>query len=226
MKKGFFILVITLILFSCNTSQRGDVNFNKKKNWIFRAFGNTCRVHFFYKNRLYATSGEYTFIGSPNRYLYCLNPSTGKVLWSLDAGAGVTTRVPVIIKNKIYWGPIAIAPWFLNPFAGERVSSIKKIPKKNYKKVILHNKSLSIIAQKKHVTSSKIFGNKWLFINKKDRSIYAYNIKNGKKIWHHKVRIVSGIKYENRINFSYIYKNGVLFIGHYDGMIEAVVKEE
>ncbi len=83
--------------------------FTSKLNWTFSVPGNNSKFNKSYINQPMLTYNGCVLFGSPDRYFYCLNESTGKLVWSFKTNEGLTYDYGIIggaaaVNDSVYFG--------------------------------------------------------------------------------------------------------------------------
>lgn len=242
------LILITAGLFfiySCSSSVKKNESKaigSKKMLWEFDSNESQTRLLFINNDKIYALAGDYLEFGNPGKVLFCLDLKSGKVVWSKKREASDNPANQVILQNgKIIWNSskqmVIKAESGVTTKIG-RARSYKSLlnAKKahlNGKKYVIKNNILycedAVTAktiwkwEKKalKLSSLQIADNKVFFIGMPDRKIYVLKSETPELLGKFDIPIVKGVKSPNAINFNFLIKNNVLYLGLYNGKVQA-----
>jgi outer membrane protein assembly factor BamB len=187
---------------------------------------------------LLVTAGAYVAAGNPAKQLLCLDPGSGKIRWRYSGGATPiqylrTSGNRVLLKD----GPKTVR---LNLADGRRV----KPPLASGKAVGAPGHSGPTLPCRYRGTEvscplPRSRGGRWkataegrvtrlvhtaawaVVAIEGPRVIRAYHRADGRIVWSLTVPPVPKVKYPKRVNFTFLIREGVLFVANYDGTVSA-----
>jgi len=122
-------------------------------DWVYKTNGPVYSSAAVVNNKLY--------IGSEDRYLYCLDANTGALLWKYLAGRAIGSS-PAVVGGKVYFGSVDHNIYCLNADSGS---------------LIWKYQTDGMVWSSPAVTNGKVY------INSMDRNTYCLNADTGAKIW-------------------------------------------
>jgi outer membrane protein assembly factor BamB len=176
-----------------------------------------------------AVTGDRVFVGSKDGHIYCLNSSTGKLIWKFGPAGGEVDSSPAVDDRQVYVGADDGFLYCLNITTGYpswikwvgwyALSSPAVLDGRVYvgsgtKNLLCFNatdgSTIWSYATRNPVHSSPAVANGVVYFTSDDDSIYAVNASSGIEIWQHYI-------YSTLCSPS-VY-NGSVYVGSYEGRV-------
>ncbi len=237
-----FLVSLALMAFSCQTGKDSVANSSGENAiWQWDSKQDLADVIGISDGKLYGKAGRYLEFGSPNHILFCLDAKTGKVLWQTDIGKNEIMQRTVLAKGFLYAESISEKKWFFDALTGKKIR-----PNTNHWRLLAHaakqrkeKKPLQVeskddtlvflsqtgkkLWQKKENPAQKIriTATEMCYALQKPRQIRCRDKQTGRLQYRLDVRKIPNVQYPDKIDFSFLAQSGWIYIGHYDGKVEA-----